>query len=259
MKHRTFALTISALALAAASFSANADILFTNLGNVAPPASIGGHAMTPFDLAPQNAIADFTSDILVIPGNPGTGALSLSRSASKFTAPYSWNSQWAGNTVGPVYRIDGNFNDVTLTLPPGTTAFYFYTSPHRYGTFNMTAVTDSGATSGVIPVLTGTAGSNGFGFYSTAGETISSVTVTLQSESAIGLGVGFFGINQGTTTCASSGYTGTKLLWCQKICESGLTGKALEDWIHRWINRYRDLPTCAAGGGGEGEGEGEGA
>ena len=57
------------------------------------------------------------------------------------------------------------------------------------------------------------------------------------------------------TTCASSGYTGTKLLWCQKICESGLTGKALEDWIHRWINRYRELPTCAAGGEGEGGGE----
>ena len=51
------------------------------------------------------------------------------------------------------------------------------------------------------------------------------------------------------TTCASSGYTGTKLLWCQKICESGLTGKALEDWIHRWINRYRELPACALGGG----------
>ncbi len=65
--------------------------------------------------------------------------------------------------------------------------------------------------------------------------------------------------NQVTPTCAETGYTGTKLLWCQKICESGLTGKALEDWIHRWINRYRDLPTCAAGGGGEGEGEGEGA
>ena len=55
------------------------------------------------------------------------------------------------------------------------------------------------------------------------------------------------------TTCADSGYTGTKLLWCQKICESGLTGKALEDWIHRWINRYRELPACALGGGG-GEG-----
>lgn len=46
------------------------------------------------------------------------------------------------------------------------------------------------------------------------------------------------------TTCAGEDYTGTKLLWCQKICESGLTGKQLDSWIHRWINRYRDLPYC---------------
>ena len=47
-------------------------------------------------------------------------------------------------------------------------------------------------------------------------------------------------------TCASEGYTSTKLLWCQKICESDLEGAALDSWIHRWINRYRDLPACAA-------------
>ena len=49
------------------------------------------------------------------------------------------------------------------------------------------------------------------------------------------------------TTCASEGYTGTKLLWCQNICEKDYTGKTLDTWIHRWINRYRDLPYCAAG------------
>ncbi|MDE2382454.1 MAG: hypothetical protein KGL71_09615 [Xanthomonadaceae bacterium] len=50
------------------------------------------------------------------------------------------------------------------------------------------------------------------------------------------------------TTCASSGYTGTQLLWCVKICESGLTGKALDDWIHRWIRQFRQLPYCAVNG-----------
>ncbi|HSD15750.1 MAG TPA: hypothetical protein VLC71_00630 [Thermomonas sp.] len=48
------------------------------------------------------------------------------------------------------------------------------------------------------------------------------------------------------TTCASEGYTGTKLTWCQNICEKGYTGATLDTWIHRWINRYRDLPYCAA-------------
>ena len=47
-----------------------------------------------------------------------------------------------------------------------------------------------------------------------------------------------------SVSCASEDYTGTKLLWCQKICESGLSGPTLDTWIHRWINRYRDLPYC---------------
>jgi hypothetical protein len=51
-------------------------------------------------------------------------------------------------------------------------------------------------------------------------------------------------------TCASEGYTGTKLTWCKNICENGLTGATLDIWIHRWINRYRDLPYCAVEGGG---------
>lgn len=47
------------------------------------------------------------------------------------------------------------------------------------------------------------------------------------------------------TTCASEGYTGTKLTWCQNICEKGYTGATLNMWIQRWVNKYRDLPYCA--------------
>ena len=50
------------------------------------------------------------------------------------------------------------------------------------------------------------------------------------------------------TTCASEGYTGTKLKWCQNICESELSAAQIETWIHRWINRYRTLPACALEG-----------
>lgn len=48
------------------------------------------------------------------------------------------------------------------------------------------------------------------------------------------------------TTCASEGYTGTKLTWCQNICEKGYTGSTLNMWLRRWIDRYRTLPACAA-------------
>ena len=47
------------------------------------------------------------------------------------------------------------------------------------------------------------------------------------------------------TTCASEGYTYTKLLWCQNICEKGYTGSTLAMWIRRWTDRYRTLPYCA--------------
>ena len=46
-------------------------------------------------------------------------------------------------------------------------------------------------------------------------------------------------------SCAKEGFTGTKLSWCQNICEKGYTGATLDIWIHRWINKYRDLPYCA--------------
>ncbi len=49
------------------------------------------------------------------------------------------------------------------------------------------------------------------------------------------------------TTCASEGYTGTKLEWCKNICERGYTGSTLAMWIRRWTDRYRTLPYCAVG------------
>ena len=55
-------------------------------------------------------------------------------------------------------------------------------------------------------------------------------------------------VDPGNITCASEGYTGTKLTWCKNICEMGYTGATLDMWIHRWINRYRDLPYCAVEG-----------
>ena len=49
-----------------------------------------------------------------------------------------------------------------------------------------------------------------------------------------------------TQTCASEGYTGTKLYYCVKVCESGYTGAYLDTWIRRWLDRYGNpLPYCA--------------
>ena len=77
---------------------------------------------------------------------------------------------------------------------------------------------------------------------------ITSITVTSTADFA----VGEFGINAGSaTTCASEGYTGTKLNWCKIICESESSSSTIDTYLRRWINKYRDLPYCAVEGGGE--------
>ena len=247
MKNRRFALSLSALALAAASFAANAAIVFQNLGNAAPPTTLGTHEVTPFAIPPQVALGEFAL-VSSIPGVPSGGFLGISPAAYKVTDGVSWNAPttWPGGYAGPMY-FSGESTSETLTLPANTKAFYFYVESNYFAnSYSYTATTDSGATSTPI-VVPGDSGGNGFAFYSTAGENITSITVNGTDLGGVGFIIGQFGINAGpATTCASEGYTGTKLTWCKNICEMGYTGATLDMWIHRWINRYRDLPYCAA-------------
>ena len=174
------------------------------------------------------------------------GTLGISAAATKYTVGTTWGSAvtWGHGYLGPVFYSASN--PVTLTLPANTKAFYFYTQSPDIGTWNITAATDSGATSGPISVSTGFSAptsANGFGFYSTAGENITSITIT--SSAFPGLGLAEFGISTGpTTTCASEGYTGMKLDWCRNVCEKDYTGTQLKTWIRRWMDRYHDLPYC---------------
>ncbi|RZA21085.1 MAG: hypothetical protein EOP93_04075, partial [Lysobacteraceae bacterium] len=243
MTARNLVVAFSALALAAASFTASADILFANLGTGAPPATVGGHVLTPFDQAAQASIADYTTGISVIPGSPVAGSLGISPTADKRTVGVSW---WAGNTAawghgytGPVFYVQAR--PVVLTLPANTQAFYFYVQQDQGGTFNVSATTNSGVTSGAVPVLSGPSGSaNGFAFYSTAGETITSISISNDAPSFPGMAIAEFGISGAAQqTCASEGYTGTQLTWCRNICEMGYTGSTLSTWIRRWTDRYR--------------------
>ena len=245
MQHRKLSLALAGLILMTATAASHAGIVFTNLGASAPPASVGGLSLTPFDLTPQAALPEY-SLVSVIPGSPVTGTLSTSFPVQKYTAGQSWGSSWSHGYTGPIYYADQDA--VVLTLPAGSKAFYFYAQPNYYGSYAMTVTTDTGTSSGPISVSTGYfdpgQGANGFAFHADAGETIT--TVTISSPSTGGFAFGEFGINAGpTTTCASEGYTGTKLEWCKNICERDYTGSTLNMWIRRWIDRYRNLPYCA--------------
>jgi hypothetical protein len=238
MQYRKLSIAIASFALATASLAAHAEILFQNLGTGAPPIVIGGYTMTPFDQGAQAAIASGTS-LSVIPGGPSGTSLGVTPSTNKRSIGNGW-ATWSHAYTGAVYS-DYESTQVMLTLPADSNAFYVYVEPNPFGLYAITVTSDSGTTSTPIQV-DGASGANGFAFYSTAGEDITSVTITSSENFAFGE----FGINIGpTTTCASEGYTATKLEWCKNICERGYTGSTLNMWIRRWVERYRQLPYCA--------------
>ena len=126
----------------------------------------------------------------------------------------------------------------------------------------MGATTISTLPSGIIPLVANADGSGAaaLGYTHGAGQVAVSRAQWSYSEvyrpeeflyagiktyflNALGWALGTTG--EPATTCASEGYTGTKLLWCQNICEKGYTGATLSAWLHRWTSRYRDLPYCA--------------
>ncbi len=152
--------------------TAVASVTYVNLGTTAPVTTLGPYALTPYSVSAQAALADMTS-VSTIPGAP-FGALGVSPNVSKRTVPTSW-ATWSHGYTGPVFDTTGN--TVTLSLPAGTAAFEFYAEPDSFGIFTITATTDTGATSGPVNV-NGSSGATGFGFYTTAGESIVSITIT---------------------------------------------------------------------------------
>jgi|WetSurSiteA1Bulk_404760.scaffolds.fasta_scaffold31098_2 hypothetical protein len=180
--------------------TSQAVVVFQNLGTGAPPFLMGGYVLTPFDAAPQAAIADLTL-VSTIPGSPIFGNLTTSRSVYKYTVPATWNN-WSHGYTGPVYlTYDGaTYQTVVLYLPPFTGAFYFYAEGDAFATRNITATSNSGITSGPIAVTTPN-GARGFGFYTTEDdEYISSITVTIDAA-ASGMLLGEFGIAQAPFMC----------------------------------------------------------
>jgi hypothetical protein len=178
--------------------TSQAIVVFENLGTAAPPSTMGGYTLMPFDTAPQTAIPDSTM-VSTIPGSPIPGNLTTSLQVRKLTSESSWAAVWgAHGYMGPVFST-GN-DTFTLYLPPFAGAFYLYVEPGNLGTFSITATANNGTTSGPVMVTT-PAGATGFGFYTTEyNEYIASISVTVDALSD-GLGVAEFGIAQAPFQC----------------------------------------------------------
>jgi MYXO-CTERM domain-containing protein len=162
--------------VAGAEGRARADITGVTLGTAAPPSTLGGYSMTPF--------ATDTSPI----GTPTTtlttpdGTLTFATPFGHYTVGDGW-ATWSNGYTGDVYTNYTSFSQ-TMTLSPGAGAFIFYTEPDNFATYTFTAKASDGTT--ITQDIAGDAGAAGFGFYTSAGTTLTSVTVSSSDDFAVG-------------------------------------------------------------------------
>ncbi len=178
---------VSVAAVLAITAGSQAAIQVVDLGTGAPPATVGGYTMVPFgdDARPNVGV----NDVGVADGAP-FGTLGFSQTLGHASIGAGW-ATWSHGYTGDVYVVPaeqiiprgGVFAAVTLSLPAGTGAFYFYAEPDLFETFTITAV--SGNTSLSIPVA-GEAGANGWGFFTDDFSALTSITVSSNASFAIG-------------------------------------------------------------------------
>ena len=172
----------SVLLIAASSAQATA-IVFSDLGTLAPPATIGGHAMTPFG---PTGIPDGTSISSWV--SPLGGSLVFDQIVDKVSIGNGW-ATWSHGYTGEVARTDST-ESLSITLPASTVAFYLYVEPNSFASYDITVTAQDG--SFIQTRVTGEAGANGFGAFDLEGGLLTSLVIS--GPGTNGLGVGEFGI-----------------------------------------------------------------
>jgi len=156
-----------------------------------------------------------------------TGCNDATLSTDTAGATYTCSATSAGGTnsvTTPTIKRDATAPTLAPTVP----------SPLLRGQSYVAAPNASDATSGVASSSCGPLDTN------TTGSKSTSCTATDNAGNVATVTLNY----TVTTTCANDGYKGTQLTWCRNVCEMGYTGATLDTWIHRWVNRYRDLPYC---------------
>jgi hypothetical protein len=182
---RTALMAVTATCLSSVAY---AGVVFDGSpGSGAPPSTLGGYAMTAFSDDPRDQYSTVSD------GRTGpTGNVGFDHDMTLLTAGNGWNN-WSNSYTGDVYFTGFGSNSVTMMLPTGTDAFYFYAEVNLFTTAEITATTDDGTTSGPISVTT-PYGAKYFGFYGTGGTKIVSITVSYPND-GYGFAVGEFGIS----------------------------------------------------------------
>ncbi len=226
---RKATLCVALLAILACSSS---GAILGLAGGTLPPSTydpLGVWPMTPFGPDGRPSYYTPVSDV----PSPIQGVVTFSVPLQHALTPSEWMT-WSHGYTGDVYY--GPQGAVNLGMPAGTNAFYLYAEPTG-GIFNITATAVGGA------VLTQTvdwnAGASYYGFWCTAGDTISVIQMTGGGDFAIGE----FGINQALQE-------GELLL--EKIVDPRGFNPPTTDWEF-WVEPENGDPflVTIAGGGGQ--------
>jgi hypothetical protein len=176
-------IVISFVALMATA--ASAAVTGVAGGTAAPAPTLGPYTMTPFgrDWGPDYEGVTVTS------WPSPLGEVGFSVPLAHAWIGSGWQA-WSHGYTGDVYYTGAAWY-VTMTMPPGTGAFYFYAEPQPLSAVREIVATAQDGTQ-VSQVVNGNAGAAYYGFYGTAGSYISSIAVT--TPQPIDFAVGEFGI-----------------------------------------------------------------
>jgi len=183
MKKHLSLVVVAAAALLMAS-TAQASLIWFNPVDptAAAPTTLGQYTLTAFgdDLRPNGGVV---SDV----ASPLGGVVGFSPDLTHVEVGAGW-ATWSHGYTGDVYFTGGS--TITLTLPSGTGAFYFFAEPNFFDVFSITAVADDG--SGTTQFVQGQSGARFFGVYSDDYAAIDHIEITVDA-SAGGFAVGEFG------------------------------------------------------------------
>src|SRR4029453_12487589 len=114
---------------------------------------------------------------------PLGGVVGFSPDVEHRETPAGGWATWSHGYTGDVYMTGIEVTDLTLTLPAGTAAFYFYAEPDPFAIFEITATSGGVSQSWLVD---GSAGASIFGVYTDDGSAISSIDVSSRVDFAVG-------------------------------------------------------------------------
>ena len=178
-------------------------------GTSAPAAAMDTYAMTSFgdDTRPTFSEYDFVT-------SPLGGNINFGKLLEHCKIQEEWLT-WSHGYMGDVYRSGKEEYTITLILPAGTSAFYFYAQPYNTAEYSITAVAYDGVShlnnSSISHSVSGSSGASYFGFYGTDNSVIATITIICETKD---FAVGEFGISMIPAP-------GAIILACIGVCMTG--------------------------------------